>query len=279
MFGNTNRVGGFGTSNTTNTTGSGGLFGSSPSTGAFGSSTTGQATSPFGQAASSTGGTGLFGQTTNNSGGGLFGSSTSGQTSNVFGSANSANNASSTSPFGQANTGASGGLFGATKPTTGFGGFSNTATNSSPFGQSTAATSFGSSANNNQNQGTSVVPFEPFSEKDTTKANMSNYYQSITSMPQYQNFSFEVSIRYYIYNGPIIELVLRIYSLKLHKFNHRYGNHKIVQLNCGPTSCFQLTVNGLNGQKISSKFDSLLTHKGIEVSGLSTKSSLWKRWC
>jgi len=120
----------------------------------------------------STGGFGSFGQATNTANTG-FGGTTSG-----FG----ANNAST----GFGSTAATGGsLFGGGGSTTntGFG-----ATNG--FGAATNTnTGFGAAAASSaQNTGTGGTPFSEFTDKDQ---NTTNKFQSITCMPQYQNFSFE----------------------------------------------------------------------------------------
>lgn len=101
------------------------------------------------------------------------------------------------SPFGAANNNAaapafggssSGGLFGsAAKP---FGSLFGTPQNNSisPFGGAAQGGLAFGGAEANVNNGTAVKPFTPFSEKDTSGT---NYYQNISSMPEYKNFSFE----------------------------------------------------------------------------------------
>ncbi|KAM9889712.1 hypothetical protein OXX69_012761, partial [Metschnikowia pulcherrima] len=99
------------------------------------------------------------------------------------------------SPFGGAAAGNSGG-FGASN-STGFGGakpFGNsfgTPQNNSvtPFGGAAAgSTAFGAASDPNANNGTAAKPFTPFTEKD---ASGTNFYQNVSSMPEYKNFSFE----------------------------------------------------------------------------------------
>uniref|UniRef100_A0A060SYB1 ARAD1A19580p n=1 Tax=Blastobotrys adeninivorans TaxID=409370 RepID=A0A060SYB1_BLAAD len=202
MFGQ-NRTSGFGSfgSNSSNQTGSG-LFGGSGSS-AFGQNSTNNASGGglFGSNSTNTTGGGLFGQNNANNassgGSGLFGSSTN-QQSSGFGGFGSSSNTSNVFGSGSTNTNTGGGLFGS-KPagTTSGGGLfgsSTTGTTGSAFGSS----SFGSGstgAGAGGNQGTAIVPFSPFEEKDTTKAssqpNAMNSFQSICAMPQYQNFSPE----------------------------------------------------------------------------------------
>lgn len=201
MFGQ-NRTTGFGTFGSgTNTSGqSGGLFGGSNNSntggaggGAFGASgTSGGGGGLFGQSNANTSGGGLFGQSnTNNStsGGGLFGNSGSNTGTSGFGGFGSNTSTTGTSPFGQTtpNNNTSGGLFGNKPATGGFG--------SAGFGSSGGGGgSFGGSQTNQQGQGTAIVPFEAVTEKDTQKPNGINSFQNISSMPQYSNYSFEVSL-------------------------------------------------------------------------------------
>jgi len=106
----------------------------------------------------------------------------------------------SSSPFGNNTTAASGGAFGSSS--TGGGIFGSSAqkpfgssfgtpqnTNTSPFGATTQpGGAFGSAGDPNTNNGTAVKPFTPFSEKDTSGT---NFYQSVSAMPDYKNFSVE----------------------------------------------------------------------------------------
>lgn len=174
----------FGANN--NATSGGGIFGAGNSnTSAFGST---NPTSAFGG-----GNTGsAFGATNNNNNtsGGLFGA-TNNTNASPFGASNTAGSAfgaNTGSAFGLSNTGG-GGLFGssASKPAFG-GGFGSTPTNNSivPFGGNSAP---GLGSNDpNANNGT-PIPFNAYTEKDTTGA--TNYYQNIAPMPEYKNFSFE----------------------------------------------------------------------------------------
>jgi nuclear pore complex protein Nup98-Nup96 len=57
----------------------------------------------------------------------------------------------------------------------------------SPFGSNTS-TGFGGMGAG-QNQGTAVKPFEAFTEKDATSG--TNFYENISSMPEYKSYSFE----------------------------------------------------------------------------------------
>ena len=178
------------TQNTTNSVFGGGstAFGANKNSGSM-----------FGQSSNTPSSGGLFGQSSSNpntsTSGGMFGSSNTNQnTSGGFGGFGSTTTAAASSPFGGQSSGTN--LFGSNKPaSTGFGGFGSSNTTSSPFGASTGSAGGGfGSASSNQNQGTAVVPFEPLQEKDSTKPGAFNSFQSITAMPQYRNFSFEVCV-------------------------------------------------------------------------------------
>lgn len=173
----------FGQNTAANNTGfgnsSGGVFGNNAAatTGsAFGANTG----STFGNNGSSFGaGSSAFGNTNNNS---MFG-------------ANNAQNNTTLSPFGAAaapasnfGTSAAPNLFGAaSKP---FGSSFGTPQNNSisPFGGAQASNTAFGGADANTNNGTATKPFTPFSEKDTLGT---SYFQNISSMPEYKNFSFE----------------------------------------------------------------------------------------
>lgn len=156
-------------------------FGSNNTTSAFG-----QNKPAFGAPATTSAGTGLFGGGNATAPGGFGG----------FGS-----NTNQSSGFGSTSTG--GGLFGANKPATTFGNTSNTgglfggggaATTTGGFGAGTAGgfgsgTGFGG-AQSAQCQGTDGIPFQPVNEKETGTGGQIQY-QTITTMDQYKNWSFE----------------------------------------------------------------------------------------
>lgn len=54
-------------------------------------------------------------------------------------------------------------------------------------------TGFGGFGSSMQNQGTGNPPFQIHTEKEANIAQPSNFH-SITAMPQYKNFSFEVNL-------------------------------------------------------------------------------------
>lgn len=181
MFGSNNNSGGFGSS-----------FGSSnANTSPFGRTTTGfgstnTTSSPFGQSSTNnTGSTGAFGSNNSTS---AFGSSTPSSFGSTFGRSASATGTSFNSGT------SSGGLFGQNKPATSFGGFGSTATNTnqtSTFGS--PSSTFGASTLNQPVQGT-TIPFEAYSEKDTSPGASHGTllsFQTITAMPQYLNQSVE----------------------------------------------------------------------------------------
>ena len=160
---------------------------------------TNQGSSPFGAK------TGFGSGTTG--GGSLFGSNTATTgTSTGFGGFGGTNNSTNpTSTFGNNNTNTGGGLFGSggNKPAFGTGttsggslfggnnafGAANNQT-SSVFGapQSTAL-----GGNNADCQGTGTTPFQAYTEKEGGGSSQTNHFQSISFMPPYQKFSFEVS--------------------------------------------------------------------------------------
>ena len=170
----------------------------SPTGSGFGSSSS----TPFG------GNKPAFGSTTTTAGG-LFGSTTAttgGTGFGGFGTNNTTTN--SASPFGTNNSNSSGGgLFGnPSKPAFGTG----TTTGGSLFGGGSSGNAFG--PNNNQTggafgapqgtalggntaecQGTGSTPFQAWTEKDGPGSAQTNHFQSITFMPPYQKYSFEVS--------------------------------------------------------------------------------------
>lgn len=165
----------------------------------FGANTSGNQSSPFGGATNKP-----FGQQSSTTGGGLFGGNTAtAGTGGAFGGFGT-NTQTSSAPFGGGGGGGGGGLFGGNKPA--FGTSGNTSTGLfgtgtggvSGFGTSNnaqtgafgapAATAFGP---NVQSEGTGSTPFQPIVEKDTA-ASQTNHFQSITMMPQFQKFSFEV---------------------------------------------------------------------------------------
>ena len=145
-----------------------------------------------------------FGSTTT-SGGGLFGGGTTATIGGGFGSGGFGTNNAST---GFGTSGASGGaLFGQSKPAGTFGG-----TGGSIFGGGTTTTggnTFGSTNNNAAGSlfgggggigtalggnvpeatGTAAPPFQPFTDKDATTT---NNYLSISAMPSYGKYSFDV---------------------------------------------------------------------------------------
>ena len=159
-------------------------------TGGFGVATTN--TTPFGQtrpafgASTTTGGSGLFGG----------GTATAGSTSGFggFGSTTNSNNTSGGGLFGSTqkpafgggNTG--GGLFGSANTGGGFG----SANNQPQAGAFGAPISSALGTNTAECQGTGSTPFSAYTEKEGT-GNTTNYFQSISFMPPYKNFSFEVS--------------------------------------------------------------------------------------
>lgn len=165
----------------------------------FGSNTSNTQSSPFGASLAKP-----FGQQSSTTGGGLFGGTTAtAGTGGGFGGFGS-NTQNTSTPFGGG--GAGGGLFAqANKPAfgtpantstglfgTGTGGVSGFGTSNNAqtgaFG-APAATAFG--PGNLQSEGSGGTPFQPVVEKDTG-ANQNNHFQSITMMPNYQKFSFEV---------------------------------------------------------------------------------------
>ena len=86
--------------------------------------------------------------------------------------------------FGGANTGS--GLFGSGSSANSFGPGNNQST--SVFGpQSTAL-----GGNNTECQGTGSTPFQAYTEKEGAGSTTTNHFQSISFMPPYQKFSFEV---------------------------------------------------------------------------------------
>ena len=153
-------------------------FGSTPAN----NSAFGQNRPAFGASNPTTSGGGLFGggtATAGTSGGfGGFGANTNNTTSSggLFGQ-----NAQKPA-FGSGNTGS--GLFGNTG-----GGFGQT--NTQTTGAFGAPVSSALSQNNAECQGTGGTPFSAFTEKEGS-SNATNNFQSISFMPPYQKFSFEV---------------------------------------------------------------------------------------
>ena len=155
-----------------------------PGSSGFGS-TSNNNSSPFGQQnkpafGTATSGGGLFGSTTTTAGGGFGG----------FGSTSTNNSAggglfgSTPKPaFGGSGTTTGSGLFGSTNNNTGFGSTNNQSTGSfgSPFGQNNAVC-----------EGTGSTPFSAVTEKEGS-SNVTNHFQSVSCMPPYKNWSFEVS--------------------------------------------------------------------------------------
>ena len=150
-----------------------------------------------------------FGSSTT-SGGGLFGSTTATTGNAGFGGFGT-NNATSGPPFGASTTTTTnGGLFG-NAAKSGFG--AGAANNTSLFGGGSSSSTNPFGGNNNQTgsvfgtpqstalaigtaaadcQGTGSTPFQAWTEKDTPGGTMTNHFQSISFMPPYKNFSFEV---------------------------------------------------------------------------------------
>ena len=152
-------------------------FGANSNNGPFGGGGGGGATG-FGGATSS--GSGLFGAANTNTGAstGFGGFGNSNSSSTLFGGGSKPGFGTQTtgSLFGGGGGGGGGNAFG-----------SNTGT--SPFGAPALA------SNSADCQGTGGTPFSAFQEKDGGAASQTNYFQSITCMAPYKNFSFEVSQR------------------------------------------------------------------------------------
>ncbi|KAI8992268.1 nucleoporin autopeptidase-domain-containing protein [Pilobolus umbonatus] len=188
----TNAFGGFGANTTggafgaTNTA-TPGAFGQPAQTTAFGATNTGtfgQQTSAFGQPR-----TGGFGAPTTG-----FGAAAP-TTNTGFGGFGSAQPAT-TSAFGS-NTPAAGGLFGQRPTTTAFGATNTTSAFGQPITQPTSTfggmgmnnSAFGQTANVS-NQGTAAADFSPTQDRDVSTG-VNNFFQTITAMPQYKNYSLE----------------------------------------------------------------------------------------
>ncbi|KAG1314432.1 hypothetical protein G6F64_001459 [Rhizopus arrhizus] len=189
-----------------------GGFGAANPTGAFGATNTGGAfgqpaqPSAFGQPAATTG----FGATTSAFGqpkptGFGFGNTST----PAFGSTQPAANtgfggfgstsATNTSAFGANTANTSGGLFGQRPATGGFGSTTTTGAFGQPQQQqpsafgggfgSTTGSAFGQPAAG-ANQGTAGADFAPTQDRDLTTG-VNNFFQTITAMPQYKDYSLE----------------------------------------------------------------------------------------
>ena len=158
--------------------------------GGFGGSAFGQNKTGFGSTATTTASS-LFGGTTATAGGGFGGGGSSGfgGTTTPFGGGAASGglfSQQSKPAFGSSTTG---GLFGGSGTSggtsTGFGGTSGAG---GGFGGSTTTPSFSSTQ---QNNGTGTVPFNPHTDKDPGATSGSNAYQSVSAMPNYNQFNFE----------------------------------------------------------------------------------------
>ncbi|KAF2400747.1 hypothetical protein EJ06DRAFT_581814 [Trichodelitschia bisporula] len=185
---------GFGSSNTgfgSNTNTGGGLFGSSTGGGGFGSGGFGAPAASgsgfggnktgFGTATTSSGS--VFGGGTATAGSGFGGFGSGGTTSTFGGGANTSNTFGAKPSFGAPAT--TGGVFGSGGTASGFG---NTTTTGTGFGASANPTFAASQQTNN---GTGSVQFQPHVDKDPGTSTVSNHYQTISTMPNYQGFSLE----------------------------------------------------------------------------------------
>ncbi|GAN09230.1 nuclear pore protein [Mucor ambiguus] len=107
-----------------------------------------------------------------------------------------------TSAFGSTAAQPSGGLFGQRPATSAFGGAPTTSAFGQPQqqpsafgGMGTTGSAFGQPANaggaaGGVNQGTAIADFSPTQDRDITTG-VNNFFQTITAMPQYKNYSLE----------------------------------------------------------------------------------------
>lgn len=109
--------------------------------------------------------------------------------------------APTTSAFGSTAAQPSGGLFGQRPATSAFGSAPTTSAFGQPQQQQTSAfggmgstgSAFGQPANaaaGGVNQGTAIADFSPTQDRDITTG-VNNFFQTITAMPQYKNYSLE----------------------------------------------------------------------------------------
>ncbi|KAK4511853.1 uncharacterized protein ATC70_003852 [Mucor velutinosus] len=159
-------------------------FGAAPATTGFGATNT----SAFGQARPS-----AFGTTQPSAFGATQPAASTGFGGGGFGST------STTSAFGSTAAQPSGGLFGQRPATSAFGGAPTTSAFGQPQQQTSAfggmgatGSAFGQPANaaGGVNQGTAIADFSPTQDRDITTG-VNNFFQTITAMPQYKNYSLE----------------------------------------------------------------------------------------
>lgn len=159
-------------------------FGAAPATTGFGATNT----TSFGQARPS-----AFGTTQTSAFGAAQPAASTGFGGGAFGST------PTTSAFGSTAAQPSGGLFGQRPATSAFGSAPTTSAFGQPQqqtsafgGMGTTGSAFGQPAGaaGGLNQGTAIADFSPTQDRDITTG-VNNFFQTITAMPQYKNYSLE----------------------------------------------------------------------------------------